>query len=446
MIIVIKQLLSLGVPLAIGYISQMMISFTDAALVAHLGVHALSGTMLALSLFSFVMLLGLGIITAIAPKLAQAVQKNDGVEVKAWFDQGLWLGLFVGLVSILVLFNSGNILSFFGQEKIVTDIAQQYNSGAAVGIVFFYFYVHARGLLSAIGQPKLLTFVMLCAVVLNFIISWLLIFGVGSIEGLGVFGAGLASTVVRILIAIGAVMIVSRNASLRPFRLQYFCPKLDLRRIFHILTIGLPIGIRILISEGFPSALAFMVIAYGAEALAAHSIGMRLDMLISVVALGISSACTTISAWYQADMNVHALRQLRLSVAVIALVYAFCVSLLLYCFYGFVLNNIFGLVQPELIRYAWQLLPFIVLSISFGLLGAMLNGILVSLLDTFWPTVVITISYWGLGLGGGAFLASFLGFGFFGYWIGLTISGLVVSIFNYMRVSHVINAKYNPSN
>ncbi|WP_246787144.1 hypothetical protein [Bartonella taylorii] len=35
---VMKQLLSLGMPLAVGFISQMIISFTDAAFVAHLGV------------------------------------------------------------------------------------------------------------------------------------------------------------------------------------------------------------------------------------------------------------------------------------------------------------------------------------------------------------------------------------------------------------------------
>ncbi|WP_273787863.1 hypothetical protein [Bartonella grahamii] len=58
MFVVMKQLLSLGIPLAVGFISQMMISFTDAALVAHLGIQALSGTMLALSMFSFVMLFG----------------------------------------------------------------------------------------------------------------------------------------------------------------------------------------------------------------------------------------------------------------------------------------------------------------------------------------------------------------------------------------------------
>lgn len=89
MFVVMKQLLSLGLPLAVGFISQMMISFTDVVLVAYLGVQALSGTMLALSMFSFVMLLGLGIITAVAPKLAESFRRQDRDALKAWFDQGI---------------------------------------------------------------------------------------------------------------------------------------------------------------------------------------------------------------------------------------------------------------------------------------------------------------------------------------------------------------------
>ncbi|GAA5111524.1 MATE family efflux transporter [Bartonella jaculi] len=111
---VMKQLLSLGMPLAIGFISQMMISFTDAALVAHLGVQALSGTMLALSMFSFVMLLGLGIITAVSPKLAESFRKQDRDALKAWFDQGIWLSLLIGMMSAIILLNTRNILCLLG--------------------------------------------------------------------------------------------------------------------------------------------------------------------------------------------------------------------------------------------------------------------------------------------------------------------------------------------
>ncbi len=442
MFVVMKQLLSLGMPLAVGFIFQMMISFTDAALVAHLGVQALSGTMLALSIFSFVMLFGLGIITAVAPKLAESFRRQDRYALKAWFDQGIWLSLVIGMMSAIILLNTRNILCFLGQDGTIANIAQEYNSGAAIGVVFFYLYVNSRGLLSAIGNPKPLTWVMLAAIIVNFFISWLLIFGIGSASGLGVFGAGIASSLIRILIVIAAAIILSRNSAFHSFCFNYLRPKLEISRIIKLLRVGLPIGIRILIAEGFPSVIAFMITAYGIESLAAHTIGMRLDMLISVVALGISSAAATIAAWYRADRNNMALKQLRMSVTVFAVAYVLFLSVVVYLSYEFILTTIFNISEDSVVVFSWKLLPFILLSFAFGTLGAMLNGILVGLLDTFWSTIVVAISYWGLGLFGGALMANFFEYDFIGYWLGMIGASLIVSLFNYMRVGYLI--KCNP--
>ncbi len=442
MFVVMKQLLLLGMLLAIGFISQMMISFTDAALVAHLGVQALSGTMLALSMFSFVMLLGLGIITAVAPKLAESFRKQDRDALKAWFDQGIWLSLLIGIISAIILLNTRNILCLLGQNEAIANIAQKYNSGAAIGVVFFYLYVNSRGLLSAIGHPKPLTWIMLAAIPVNFFISWLLIFGIGPASGFGVFGAGIASSLIRILIVMAVAIILSRNSTFSSFHFNYLRPKLEISRIIQLLFIGLPIGIRILIAEGFPSVIAFMITAFGVEALAAHTIGMRLDMLISVVALGISSAAATIAAWYQADRNHMALKQLRMNVTIFAIAYVLFLSGGVYFSYEFILSIIFDISSVHVIVFSWELLPFVLLSFAFGTLGAMLNGILVGLLDTFWPTIVVTISYWGVGLFGGALMAHFFEYGFIGYWFGMIGASLIVSLFNYMRVGYLI--KRNP--
>ncbi|EJF83112.1 MATE family efflux transporter [Candidatus Bartonella washoeensis] len=261
MFVVMKQLLFLGMPLAVGFISQMMISFTDAALVAHLGVQALSGTMLALSMFSFVMLLELGIITAVAPKLAESFRRQEGYALKAWFDQGIWLSLLIGMMNAIILLNTRNILCLLGQDVAIANIAQEYNSGAAIGVVFFYLYVNSRGLLSAIGNPKPLTWVMLAAILVNFLISWPLILGIGFASGLGVFGAEIASSLIRILIVIAAAIILTRNSAFHAFHFNYLRPKLEISRITTLLRVELPIGIRILIAEGFSSFIAFMITA-----------------------------------------------------------------------------------------------------------------------------------------------------------------------------------------
>ncbi|WP_375656525.1 hypothetical protein [Bartonella sp. CM120XJJH] len=137
-----------------------------------------------------------------------------------------------------------------------------------------------------------------------------------------------------------------------------------------------------------------------------------------------------------------ALKQLRMSVTVFAVAYVLFLSGIVYFSYEFILTTIFDISSDRVVVFSWELLPFVLLSFTFGTLGAMLNGILVGLLDTFWPTIVVIISYWGVGLFGGAFMAHFFEYGFMGYWLGMIAASLIVSIFNYMRVGYLI--KRNP--
>ncbi len=137
-----------------------------------------------------------------------------------------------------------------------------------------------------------------------------------------------------------------------------------------------------------------------------------------------------------------ALKQLRMSVTVFAVAYVLFLSVVVYLSYEFILTTIFNISEDSVVVFSWKLLPFILLSFAFGTLGAMLNGILVGLLDTFWSTIVVAISYWGLGLFGGALMANFFEYDFIGYWLGMIGASLIVSLFNYMRVGYLI--KCNP--
>ncbi|WP_368266985.1 MATE family efflux transporter [Corynebacterium ulcerans] len=438
MISSIRQLIALGGALAIGFVSQMAISFTDAALVSRLGANVLAGMTLALGLFSLVMLMGLGIVTAVSPKVAESFRNNDNKELQRWFNQGVWLSLTIGGCSAIVLFNTGTILRFFGQNEQIAAIAQEYNCGSAIGVIFFYLYINIRGLMSAVGDPKPLIWVMLAAIPTNFLLASFLIFGSGSFNGFGVLGAGISSTVTRLLIVIWATALLMRGKQFRFLNLVPALSKPEWVRIAHLLCIGIPIGFRILVGEGFPSVIAFMTAAYGPEAVASHAVGIRLDTLISVFALGISSAATTMAAWYRTDSDQRELRRLRTSIAFVGTTYVVLLSTMMYFSYEFMLSTIFGITDVSVLHLSWKLLPLILLSFMFGTWGAMYHGFLVGLLDTVLPTVVVTISYWGIGLVGGYIFANTFNLGFIGYWGGMVLASFTVALFNYLRVSYLI--------
>ncbi len=429
----LRQLLSLGVPLAVGFISQMAISFIDAALVTRVGVAELAGATLALSVFSFVMLIGLGIVTAVSPKIAESYRREEFDEVRRWHIQGVWLSIVVGLIGAGILLTTGWILRAIGQTEQLAAIAQRYNEGAAAGMIFFFLYINARGFMSAVGKPKILTWIMVSAIPLNFIIGYLFIFGIGRIPGLGVLGAGISSSVMRALIIVAIVVVVTRMQSFRALALLSGPRRISWRAIRELLKVGTPIGLRILVGEGFLPLLAFFVAGYGPNAVAAHAVGLRLEALISVFALGFSSAATTLSAWRRAEEDKRALAHLRSALLVVVLAYIGLTTLIVAGIYGFVEHAIFSINSQSVINLLNGLLPLIILAFAFDAMGSIYNGFLVGMLDTSVPTIVVTVSYWVFGVGTGFGLAKFWHLGLYGFWAGMVISSGVVAIFNYWR-------------
>lgn len=392
------KLLSLGVPLAIGFVSQMAISFSDAALVTRLGAVELAGTTLALSVFSIVMLLGLGVVTAVSPKLASSFRAGAYDEVRAWYTQGSWLALGTGLAGATILLNTGRLLTLMGQSQELASVAQKYNTGAALGLALFLLYVNARSTMSTVGRPKALTWIMLSAVPVNLVVAYLAILGFGALPGWGVAGAGWSSTAVRMLIVAAAVLVMHRGRAFRELALNAASRRPRPTLLLELLRVGTPIGARILLGEGFLPVLTFFVAHYGADATTAHAIGLRLVSLISVIGLGFSAAATTMAAWARTEGSPRALRELRAALLIVGGGYAVVLSAVTALAFGFIVDVLFGVHDASMKSALHMLLPLVLAYFLLDTLGTVFGGYLVGMLDTLVPSVVVMVSFWGAGL------------------------------------------------
>ena len=75
-------LLRLAAPLAAAFVGQLAIGTTDMLMLGWYGPEALAASALALSLFNPVMLLGVGIGTAITPLAASAIAGSGSISVR----------------------------------------------------------------------------------------------------------------------------------------------------------------------------------------------------------------------------------------------------------------------------------------------------------------------------------------------------------------------------
>ena len=125
----LKATAKLSLPLVGTFAGAVAISTTDVVMMGHLGPAALAAGSLGYNLIFPLYLLGLGIILAVAPLVAQALGAGDDQAVRRTFRQGLWAGLALGVPFSMVLWWGEGILVAFGQDPALSAWAAEYLRG-----------------------------------------------------------------------------------------------------------------------------------------------------------------------------------------------------------------------------------------------------------------------------------------------------------------------------
>jgi putative MATE family efflux protein len=254
-----RYILNLALPAIAGLSTQMVVSLVDTAMVGRLpdaeynlaamgiGVFA---TWAVVSLFSS---LATGTHVLIARSYGE---KNDNGCGEV-LNTAIILSFLIGIVvSLLVVFFSGDIAGFFAVDKRVGVLAGDYLHYRFMGIPFFLVTVSYRGFFFGIGKTKIFMYSGVLANLLNIIFNYFFIYGGFGFEGMGLAGAGLGSTLATICDAIFYFTV-----SLSPVyknQFNYFKRFRFIKEIAQrIIKISLPVSLQnIFILVGFLSFIA----------------------------------------------------------------------------------------------------------------------------------------------------------------------------------------------
>lgn len=188
----IRKTIGLGFPIAIALVAQTGISFTDIIILGKLDISELAGASLGIALFTVIMLVSLGVITAVSPQLSAAYSRGNKKDLRKTYQHALWLALIVSIPGMICLIFTEPLLVLMGQPIEIAKLASKYNYGAVIGLPAFLGYVALRCFLSSIELPKFATFTMIGALPINAILTYVLTLGLeGTFMGFGSFGAGL---------------------------------------------------------------------------------------------------------------------------------------------------------------------------------------------------------------------------------------------------------------
>jgi MATE family multidrug resistance protein len=191
-----RTLVSMSLPVLLSLVAEPLTGLADTVFVARLGAESLAamgaGTVAISSIFWAFNFLGIGTQT----EVAQAYGRHEVERASEIGSLAAVLSIAIGVllmgVGLLVV---PYVSTIMGAEGAVHDFASQYIRVRLFGSPAVLVSLAAFGILRGLQDMRTPFWVAVSVNILNIILDPLLIFGYGPFPRLGIFGAGLASTI-----------------------------------------------------------------------------------------------------------------------------------------------------------------------------------------------------------------------------------------------------------
>ena len=429
----LTETLKLAVPIALTQLGQIAMMSTDLAFIGRLGDAALAAAALAHTVFFVSFTFGMGLVSAVAPLAAQAFGARNPRLVRRALRVGLWAAFLISLPVMALPFRGEQILLALGQSPAAAGLAQQYLFGLAWSILPALCFLAIRGLMSAINRPEPILWITLAAIPANALLVYLLLYGEGGLPQLGLFGAGLATSIVNAAMFLAALWFAARRRPFRKYHVLGHIWRIDWRLMRQLVVVGAPISIAFLLEYGLFGAAGLLMGLISTTALAAHQIALQVAAILFMVPFGIGMAATVRVGNAIGRGDAPAVKRAGFVATGLGIVFMSAMTLVV----------IFGRMAIARIFLGEGSDAATDLTATLLLVGAtffvadgvqtVAAGSLRGMNDTRIPLLFATISYWLVGFP----LACGLGFwtplGAVGVWIGLSCGTAVYAVLLVLR-------------
>ena len=434
--------LKLAAPMALTQLGQIVMMTIDLALIGRLGDDAIAAAALANTVYFVSFTLGLGVVSAVAPLAAQAFGARNPHRVRRSLRVGLWAALLISLPMMSFPLYGEHILRMLGQAEAPTKLAQQYLLGLVWGATPALWLMAIRGFMGALNRPEPVLWITLAAIPANAVLVYLLIHGAWALPPLGLFGAGLAHTIVNIGMFLAGLWFATASRPFAKYHVLAHLWRIDWAMMRQLVAIGAPISIAFMLEYGMFSAASLLSGLIGTTALAAHQIALQVTSILFMVPYGIGMAAT-VRVGHAAGRN-DAAGVKRAGLAAVALGILLAAGLTTTVILGrfaiarFFLGHPSASTDAAIELAATLLLVAATLFMTDGL-QTVLAGALRGLKDTRVPLLFASIGYWLIGFPAAWALAFRMEYGAVGIWIGLSLGTLVYAALLSLRFLRLAN-------
>lgn len=424
------ETIKLALPIALTQLGQIAMMTTDLALIGRLGDTAVAAASLAHTVFFVAFVVGMGLVSAVAPLAAQALGARQPRNVRRALRVGLWAALMICVPMTLLPLFGEQLLIVLGQAPENARLAQRYLLGLAPGMVPALCFMAIRNFMGAVNRPEPGLWITLAAIPANAVLGYALIHGHWGMPKLELLGAGIATTTVNFGMCAAALWFTYSQRPFRKFHVLGKFWRIDWPLMRQLVVIGAPIAVSFLLEYGLFSAAGLLMGLISTTALAAHQIALQIAAILFMVPFGIGMAATVRVGHAFGRGDTAAIRRAGVVAVVLGMIFMTVMTLAVIFVRFEVAGFFFGDTQQG--RAAIELAAMLMMVgatffIADGI-QTVAAGALRGLSDTRIPLLLAAISYWLIGFTTACALAFRADMGAVGVWIGLSVGTGIYAI------------------
>ncbi|MCZ8109535.1 MAG: MATE family efflux transporter [Betaproteobacteria bacterium] len=429
-----RRIAPLAWPVFVGQVSVLAFGTIDTIFVARFAAGDLAALAVGAAAYITVFIGFMGVLMALSPIVGQLHGAGRHADAGRQLHQALWLGVALALLGCALLAFPAPFLALARATPEVAERVRGYLLALAFSLPASLLFTLFRAFNTAVSRPKVVMAIQLGGLAAKVPLSAALVFGVPAlgVPALGVVGCGLATAIAMWLQVLLAWRVLRRDA----FYDRYALWGRGLDRparapLLAQLRLGVPLGLSILVEVTGFAFMALFIARLGTTAVAGHQLAVNLVSLMFMVPLAIGNAGSTLVA-QAVGAGRHA-EAARLGWHALALgtLLAVAMGLLVFALRRPVLGLYTG--DAAVLAAALPLVAWLAVFHAADAAQTIAAFVLRAYKITVVSVVIYVAALWGVGLGGGYWLAFDVGGhtppalrGAPGYWFAAT-AGLVVA-------------------
>lgn len=410
-----------------GQLSTIVMGLADTLMVGHHSTSELAAAGFVNNTMALLIVSGMGFSYGLTPVVGALLGEGSTHAIAGKLRNGLFSCCSVGLLLMLLAGCLLAALPWLGQPDELLPLMRPYLLTLMLSLLPQMAFNAYKQFSDGVQDTPMPMWIMIVSNIANILGNWLLIYGHWGLPEMGLFGAGLATLLSRLIQLALMVGVFHFTTHYEPYRRDFPKSRINRADQWELQRLGWPVALQLGMETASFSFSAIYIGWLGANALAAHQVMITISQFFFMLYYGLSAAVAILVSYYHGAGELEQTRKVAASGVHLCWLIALCQGIPLFLLRSKV-GCLFTSSTDVVALVAMVIIPFLFFQFGDALQSTYANALrgMARVKAMVW---IAFVAYIAISLPMGYIFGFVFDWGLVGVWMafpfGLTTAGLL---------------------